>query len=115
MVSLSLIFNQYVNPVALGKLGWKYYVSRIKLPFIFNLLTLITPQIVYVCWIAFELVYCYLFVLETKGLTLEETAALFDGKEAVEQIAHHRDRITDVAEDDKGTDSFSHGSAHEKA
>ena len=26
MVSLSLIFNQYVNPVALGKLGWKYYV-----------------------------------------------------------------------------------------
>ena len=26
-VSLSIIFNQYVNPVALGKLAWKYYVS----------------------------------------------------------------------------------------
>lgn len=25
-VSLSLIFNQYVNPVALGKINWKYYV-----------------------------------------------------------------------------------------
>ena len=25
-VSLSLIFNQYVNPIALAKLGWKYYV-----------------------------------------------------------------------------------------
>lgn len=25
-VSLSLIFNQYVNPVALGKISWKYYV-----------------------------------------------------------------------------------------
>jgi MFS family permease len=26
-ISLSLIFNQYANPIALGKLGWKYYVS----------------------------------------------------------------------------------------
>jgi sugar porter (SP) family MFS transporter len=25
-ISLSLIFNQYVNPIALGKLGWKYYI-----------------------------------------------------------------------------------------
>jgi MFS family permease len=26
-ISLSLIFNQYANPIALDKLGWKYYVS----------------------------------------------------------------------------------------
>ena len=26
-VSLSIIFNQYVNPVALGALGWRYYVG----------------------------------------------------------------------------------------
>jgi hypothetical protein len=26
-ISLSLIFNQYVNPIALDDLGWKYYVS----------------------------------------------------------------------------------------
>lgn len=26
-VSLALIFNQYVNPVALQRLAWKYYVS----------------------------------------------------------------------------------------
>ena len=69
----------------------------------------------YVCWIAFELVYCYLFVLETKNLTLEETAALFDGEEALERITHHQGNITDVAYDDKGTESFSHGSAAEKA
>lgn len=25
-ISLSIIFNQYVNPVALGALAWKYYV-----------------------------------------------------------------------------------------
>ena len=27
VVSLALIFNQYVNPIALHKIGWKYYVS----------------------------------------------------------------------------------------
>jgi len=66
-VSLSLIFNQYVNPIALGKLGWKYYV-------------------VYCCWIAFETVYCYFFIIETKNRTLEETAVLFDGAEIADQI-----------------------------
>lgn len=28
-ISLALIFNQYVNPIALNKLGWKYYVCFI--------------------------------------------------------------------------------------
>jgi len=28
VISLALIFNQYVNPVALGRIGWRYYVSR---------------------------------------------------------------------------------------
>lgn len=45
------------------------------------------PQIVYVCWLAFEGVYCYLFIIETKGLSLEETAALFDGEDATTHIA----------------------------
>ena len=27
VISIALIFNQYVNPVALRKIGWKYYVS----------------------------------------------------------------------------------------
>jgi hypothetical protein len=26
-ISLSLIFNQYVNPVAMKAISWKYYVS----------------------------------------------------------------------------------------
>ncbi|PPQ80209.1 hypothetical protein CVT25_003562 [Psilocybe cyanescens] len=67
-ISLSLIFNQYVNPIALGRLGWKYYM-------------------VYVAWIAFEAVFCYFFIIETKGLSLEETAALFDGDETVHMIS----------------------------
>jgi len=62
-VSIALIFNQYVNPVAYGKLRWKYYLF-------------------YVAWLAFELVFIYLYLVETKGRTLEQTAALFDGEGA---------------------------------
>lgn len=39
-VNCSLVFNQYANPIALGALGWKYYI-------------------VYTCWIAFEVVYMW--------------------------------------------------------
>ncbi|KAI0266088.1 hexose transporter [Gloeopeniophorella convolvens] len=68
-ISCALIFNQYVNPIALEHINWKYYI-------------------VYCCWIAFEFVFLYFFVVETKGLSLEETAALFDGEEVVQkQIA----------------------------
>ncbi|TFK53754.1 general substrate transporter [Heliocybe sulcata] len=55
-VSISLIFNQYVNPIAMQALGWKYYL-------------------VYVCWLVFEAIFVYMYVLETKNRTLEETAA----------------------------------------
>ncbi|KAI0767883.1 hypothetical protein BC629DRAFT_1596147 [Irpex lacteus] len=67
VISVALIFNQYVNPIALGNIGWKYYI-------------------VYCCWIAFELVFCYFFIVETRGLSLEETAALFDGEEATRAV-----------------------------
>ena len=54
----------------------------------------------------FELVYCYLFIIETKGRSLEETAALFDGEEALEQIAKggHGDAHDDGGEE-KGSNS----------
>ncbi|TCD67310.1 hypothetical protein EIP91_000280 [Steccherinum ochraceum] len=68
-LTISLIFNQYVNPIALESLGWKYYL-------------------VYVCWLAFECGFIWLYLLETKGRTLEETAALFDGDDNAEQISH---------------------------
>ncbi|KAF4597933.1 hypothetical protein EYR38_006325 [Pleurotus pulmonarius] len=57
--------SRYVNPIALEAFA----------------------QLVYVFWLTFEAVFCYFFLIETKNLTLEETAALFDGDATVAQIA----------------------------
>ncbi|KZS92516.1 hexose transporter [Sistotremastrum niveocremeum HHB9708] len=54
-VSLSLIFNQYVNPIALKALGWKYYIF-------------------YCAWDAVELVFVYFFVIETKNVRTSHTS-----------------------------------------
>lgn len=62
-VNAALFFNNYVNPVALAAIRWKYYI-------------------VYDCWLVVELIVVYLFYPETKGPTLEEMARIFDGDEA---------------------------------
>ncbi|KAG2127486.1 general substrate transporter [Suillus clintonianus] len=86
MFSLSLIFNQYVNPIALQALQWKYYL-------------------VYIFCLCLELAFCYFFIIETKNRSLEETAAIFDGVEGMDQIhdkaATHADpthRVDDIKE-----------------
>ncbi|KAJ7599032.1 hexose transporter, partial [Mycena floridula] len=87
-ISVALIFNQYVNPIALGHIGWKYYL-------------------VYIVWIIFEFVFLKLYLVETKNLTLEETAAIFDGEEAqkniniaathaVEETAETKEKLSDL-------------------
>ncbi|KAL3476695.1 general substrate transporter [Aspergillus californicus] len=63
-VSLSLWFNQYVNPIALQDIGWKYYV-------------------VYCCWLGFELFVVWKFYIETRETPLEEIAKYFDGDAAI--------------------------------
>ncbi|KAF8752945.1 Transporter [Rhizoctonia solani] len=62
-----LIFNQYVNPVAQDAIKWKYYI-------------------VYVVWLCFELGFIWMYLVETKGRSLEETAALFDGEDALKEL-----------------------------
>ncbi|CDZ97687.1 hexose transporter [Phaffia rhodozyma] len=66
-ISGSLVFNQYVNPIALEKIGWKYYI-------------------VYLVWLAIEVVFVYFFVVETKNRTLEETGLLFESNGIVEEV-----------------------------
>lgn len=64
---LTVAFNQFVNPWALAAIGWQYYI-------------------VYCAWLIVELAFVAFFIVETKGRTLEETAALFDGK-------HHQQNL----------------------
>ncbi|KAJ3559387.1 hypothetical protein NM688_g384 [Phlebia brevispora] len=90
VISVALIFNQYVNPIALDAIEWKYYI-------------------VYCCWLTFELAFVTLFIVETKNLSLEETAALFDGddiKNAMDAVAS--DIRSDDMSDDKGSGSRSY-------
>lgn len=52
----------FVNPIALGSIGWKYYFT-----FVFFLLSF--------------LVMAFLFYPETRGRTLEQVAFIFDPEE----------------------------------
>ncbi|KAF8320426.1 general substrate transporter [Clavulina sp. PMI_390] len=67
-VTAALIFNQYANPIAWAHLNYKYYI-------------------VYTVWNFFETIYIYLFAVETKGRTLEETALLFDNPDTATNLA----------------------------
>jgi len=63
-VDLALMFNQYVNPVALKRIGWKYYI-------------------VYCVWLAVELLVVWKYYIETRHTPLEEIAKHFDGEDAL--------------------------------
>ncbi|TFB07389.1 Lactose permease [Trichoderma ghanense] len=66
-VQVATIFGNYVNPIALQNIGWKFYIY-------------------YCIWVAFIFVIVYFFFVETSGPTLEELAYLFDGKEKKKQL-----------------------------
>ncbi|RDW68514.1 MFS sugar transporter-like protein [Coleophoma crateriformis] len=63
-VDLALFFNQYVNPVALNHIKWKYYI-------------------VYDVWLAVELFVVWKFFIETRNTPLEEIVKHFDGDSAI--------------------------------
>lgn len=63
-VDLSLFFNQYINPIALARLTWKYYIF-------------------YDAWLLFELFIVWKFYIETRNTPLEEIATHFDGESAI--------------------------------
>ncbi|KAH8884111.1 putative sugar transporter [Thozetella sp. PMI_491] len=70
-VAIALIFNQYVNPIALTNIKWAYYI-------------------VYDVWLFIELVVVYFLFIETRGSSLEEIALIIDGPEL-------RDKMIDNA------------------
>lgn len=59
-----MFFNQYINPIAMDNLEWKYYIF-------------------YCVWLAVELVVVYFFYIETRNTPLEEIAKYFDGENAM--------------------------------
>ncbi|KAF2098542.1 general substrate transporter [Rhizodiscina lignyota] len=61
--ALASVFNQYVNPIGLKHLSWKFYF-------------------VYIAILVLECLIIWFFFVETKGPTLEEIARLFDGDKA---------------------------------
>ncbi|PFH52987.1 hypothetical protein AMATHDRAFT_73803 [Amanita thiersii Skay4041] len=67
MVMLTSAFNQFINPLAINAIGWWYYIA-------------------YCAWLIVELVFIVVCIVETRGRTLEETAALFDGEEPPRDI-----------------------------
>jgi MFS family permease len=67
LTSASSVFNQYVNPIGLDHLQWRYYF-------------------VYIAILVVECFSIWFLFVETKGPTLEEIAELFDGEEA--NVAH---------------------------
>lgn len=73
--ALSGVFNQYVNPIGLQKLGWKFYL-------------------VYIVILVIQVIMIYFYFVETKGLPLEEISRVIDGDDAAgavvaENLAAH--------------------------
>lgn len=90
---LLLMFNSFVNPIALESIGWKYYN-------------------VYIILLAIFLVVVYLFFAETKGRSLEDISDIFEGPAIVagrfqRRSAQNLDMYNgDVDEDLKATTSI---------
>ncbi|EXJ78445.1 hypothetical protein A1O1_08845 [Capronia coronata CBS 617.96] len=62
-VAVASILNQYVNPIGLQHLAWKFYI-------------------VYIVILVIECLCIYFFYVETRGSSLEELAVLFDGEDS---------------------------------
>ncbi|CEN61725.1 hypothetical protein ASPCAL08375 [Aspergillus calidoustus] len=66
---VAIIFNTFVNPIAMDAIGWKYYI-------------------VYVVLLVSWCVITYLAYPETRGLSLEDVAVRFD---RIEEATHGRE------------------------
>lgn len=75
--------QNYLNPVALARIGWKYYI---------------VIDVV----IALALITVFFTYPETSKITLEEVSVIFDGKHAV------NNDVFEKTEDNKGAEAVEH-------
>ncbi|KKY18011.1 putative hexose transporter protein [Phaeomoniella chlamydospora] len=94
-VDIALFFNQYVNPVALDNIGWKYYIF-------------------YCVWLGFELVVVWFFYIETRNTPLEEIAKHFDGDQAIVGGAGATEKSRQLAAEVGLGDTVRYGDEEEK-
>lgn len=92
VVYVAQIFGNYVNPVGLDSIGWKFYIY-------------------YCVWVVIVFLVVYFFFPETQGPTLEELAALFDGDKS--QVADYvkernHDSVPSLTQDSKSMEDPSH-------
>lgn len=86
---LALMFNSFVNPIALADIGWKYYI-------VYCVLLVVITTVV------------YLFFPETRGHSLEEIAEVFEGNKRAWGNSRKRKSNVNMTEsmpktDDKNT------------
>jgi hypothetical protein len=88
-----LAFNNFVNPIAMAAIGWRYYA-------------------VYLGMLVFY--FCAFFVMlrETRGLTTEEALMVFESDEVKEQ---HREKLKARDQLDQETRKMSLEHIEEKA
>ena len=70
-VDIALFFNQFINPIALKAIGWKYYI-------------------VYTCWLAVELFVVYMLYVETRNVFDPETPSLINNKLILSRLPSRR-------------------------
>lgn len=58
---ITLLFNQYVHPIALDNMHWRYYIF-------------------YCSFLAVEVVVIYFLYVETRYMPLDEITKIFDGE-----------------------------------
>jgi hypothetical protein len=89
LVQATITGFNYLNPVALKNIGWKYYL-------VINIIIILTIVVVFFTY------------PETSRITLEEVSVIFDGKHAVKNdilqkmVTNAGDEDAEGADDKKG-------------
>lgn len=80
---IAVFFNTYVNPIAMDRIGWKYYL-------------------VYCVWILVEIAVVYLLFPETHNRTLEELSFMFEGRDVQDRVQSNVDKQLELQQIDQG-------------